>query len=101
MTQAKYLADLLALQVLNTNVAHHINRGDCDALADYFVDDAKPRAGRFASLNIRLHSHWLDRVFAHHESSIARRNRPDPSWRRFSTMPRGITAVGIIDGSRW
>ncbi len=41
MTQAKYLADLLALQVLNTNVAHHINRGDCDALADYFVDDAK------------------------------------------------------------
>jgi len=41
VTQAKYLADLLALQVLNTNVAHHINRGDCDALADYFVDDAK------------------------------------------------------------
>jgi hypothetical protein len=35
VTQAKYLADLLALQVLNTNVAHHINRGDCDALADY------------------------------------------------------------------
>ena len=33
MTQAKYLADLLALQVLSTNVAHHINRGDCDALA--------------------------------------------------------------------
>ena len=41
MTRAKYLADLLALQVLNTDVAHHINRGDCDALADYFVDDAK------------------------------------------------------------
>ena len=41
MTQAKYLADPLALQVLNTNVAHHINRGDCDALADYFVDGAK------------------------------------------------------------
>jgi SnoaL-like protein len=41
VTQAKYLADLLALQVLSTNVAHHINRGDCDALADYFVDDAK------------------------------------------------------------
>ena len=41
MTQAKYLADLLALQVLNTSVAHHINHGDYDALADYFVDDAK------------------------------------------------------------
>jgi hypothetical protein len=41
MTRAKYLADLLALQVLNSDVAHHINRGDCDALADYFVDDAK------------------------------------------------------------
>ena len=44
MTQAKYLADLLALQVLNTNVAYCINRGDCDALADYFVDDAKYEA---------------------------------------------------------
>ena len=31
----------MALQALSTNVAHHINRGDCDALADYFVDDAK------------------------------------------------------------
>jgi hypothetical protein len=41
VTQAKYLADLLVLQVPNTNVAHHINDGDYDALADYFVDDAK------------------------------------------------------------
>jgi hypothetical protein len=41
MTQPRYLADLLALQVLHTDIAHHINRGDCDALADYFVDDAK------------------------------------------------------------
>ena len=40
MNQAKYLADLLALQVLNTDVAHHINRGDCEALVDCFVYDA-------------------------------------------------------------
>jgi hypothetical protein len=40
-TQAEYLADLLALQVLNTDVAHHINRGIYDALVDYFVNDAR------------------------------------------------------------
>ena len=40
MSETVYLADLLALQILNTNVAHYINRCEFDALSDYFIDGA-------------------------------------------------------------
>jgi ketosteroid isomerase-like protein len=37
---SNYLADLLALQVLNTNFMHHVNGGEFDALPEYLTEDA-------------------------------------------------------------
>jgi SnoaL-like domain len=41
MSETLYLADLLALQILNANVAYYINRSQFDALSDYFIDSAR------------------------------------------------------------
>jgi hypothetical protein len=65
MTAAAYLADMLALKTLNTNLSHHLNRGDGTQVSGFFTDLA-------AFMDGDVHIIGATRIAAHLQREMSR-----------------------------